>query len=166
MNVAGWRILSVAFASLLLLFGCGDTASTQEEAPKQIRFCGELDGVEPVEPTVTGEDEYGCPIIQPVPCTRPATEHRWACGPDCRPATAFSSDSDEWVIGCVLRSLLPDGCSDPEPDPPPLCITDPFVGNDWWLSIDCRAANGFFALDSCWAPCDAYTEEALAPFCP
>lgn len=92
--------ISLAFTCLLLLCGCGDTGA-EPEAPKQVRLCGDLVGVEPVEPTVIGEDEYGCPVFQPVPCTRPRHEQEWACGPDCRTATAFDSEGDEWVMGCA-----------------------------------------------------------------
>ena len=167
MTRRGLRTLA-AFTSLLLPCGCGDTGA-EPEAPKQVRLCGDLDGVEPVEPTVIGEDEYGCPVFQPVPCTRPRHEQEWACGPDCRTATAFGSDGDEWVMGCAGGSRpLPVGCIDLEPDPPPrsLCVVDPFEGDEWWFGTNCAVANVFFVYQSCWAPCDAHTDEALAPFCP
>lgn len=163
----GLRIL-VAFTSLLLPFGCSDT-DTETEAPKQVRLCGDLDGVEPIEPTIIREDEYGCPVFQPVPCTRPRGEQEWACGPNCRTATAFDSDGDEWVMGCAGGSRpLPVGCIDLEPDPPlrSLCVVDPFERNEWRFEINCAFANVIFVYQSCWAPCDAYTEEALASFCP
>lgn len=159
--------LPLALASLLLLSGCGDSPPAQEEAPKRTRRCGELDGVEPVEPTVLGGDEFGCPIIEPVPCTRPRHEHEWACGSDCKTATAFRSDGDEWVLGCVGGSLnLPDGGADPEPDPPPLCLLDPIDGERWVFNIDCDLGNFLFAARLCWPPCNTYTEEALEMFCP
>lgn len=155
-----------AFASLLLLCSCGDTA-TETETPLQLRYCGELDGVEPVEPTVTSEDEYGCPVFEPVPCTRPRQEQEWACGSDCRTATAFDSNGDEWVMGCAGGSRpLPAGCIDLEPDLPPLCVVDPFAGEQWWFRTNCAAANILFVSQSCWAPCDAQTQEVLVPFCP
>jgi hypothetical protein len=163
MIVAGSRILLVAAASLILLSGCGDAAPEQAQAPRRLRSCGELDDVEPVTPTVIGEDEYGCPVFQPVPCTQERIEYVLACGPDCEPATAISTDGDQWVVGCVGGSLgLPDGCVDPEPDPPPVCVVDPFEGGEWWFSNHSCFRSSFFAYLSCWAPCDADT----ATFCP
>ena len=63
---------------------------------------------------------------------------------------------------------MPVGCIDLEPDPPPrsLCVVDPFEGDEWWFGTNCAVANVFFVYQSCWAPCDAHTDEALAPFCP
>lgn len=158
------RALPLAFTCVLTAFGCGGADASQ--APKATRLCGDLVGIEPVKPTALAEDEHGCPIFEPIPCTQSRAEYSSFCGSDCEPATAIRSDGDEWLVGCVGGLPLPAGCADLEPDPPPLCLVDPEGGEVWRLEIACNAANALFASERCWGPCDARTEEALRDFCP
>lgn len=159
--------IALALSCPLLLATCGDSSPATVEAPKRIRFCGELDDVAPVEPNVLGEDEYGCPMIEPVPCTRPPQEQEWACGTDCETVTAFRSDGDEWVMGCLGGTLQqPDGCAPVEPDPPPYCLLDPSNGEEWIFPFDCGGSAAFFVSRLCWTPCDARTADFLGRVCP
>lgn len=146
-----------------LVGSCGDEAAKSDpepEPPDSWFFCGEVDVDEPVEPIWMGADADGCPIVRPVPCTRRTFDDDWPCGADCSPAIAHRSDGVPWVVGCALESRLPDGCADPEPDPPPLCLVDPYEGEQWWFWVDCAFANTHFIVEHRWPVCTAFMEDA------
>lgn len=105
-------VLIIAF--LLLAVGCNDAGPTSMGRPELIRSCGELVGVEPVEPVVLYEDPYGCPTFDPVPCTQPREYYDAVCG-DCWAGSAVNADGDEWVPGCLASCVVfgPDGSEGP-----------------------------------------------------
>jgi hypothetical protein len=92
----------------VFLSGCGESPSATQR-PEVVRQCGELEGVEPVDPVIVGEypiflGEGGmdsCPIITPVPCTKPVAEYVDLCGAECTPKTAAGADGDAWLVGCA-----------------------------------------------------------------
>ncbi len=142
-------VLSCGF----LLAGCGGVTDA-DQAPKQLRSCGELEGVAPVEPVVVAEDEWGCPVFEPVPCTEPLTAYEPVCGPECAPTTGVDANGDAWVIGCDISSDRP--CADVYFDPPTQCFRDPFVRRElWYTSHGCHV---FFGALSCWSTCDPETQ--------
>lgn len=144
------RAATSSLLTLALLIGCGDTGSPT--APKTIRRCGELDGVAQVDPLVVDEDDFGCPIFAPVPCSLPLDEYRSACGPDCRPDTGTKANGDEWLLGCATTKG-PVGCLDIEVPPiPPGCFVDPDVGDRYWYgSVQCELP--IYSV-FCWERCD------------
>ena len=75
-----------ALASCSLLVACSDS-TTRNDLPQPpagpFRSCGELDGVEPVEPVVVGKGAFDCPIFAPVPCTEPKDGYNSFCGEGC-----------------------------------------------------------------------------------
>lgn len=153
-SIAGSRILPLAFASLLLLSGCGDTAPYWTRPPEGVRVCGKLDGVEPVAPVVVGEDDFGCPIFAPVPCTGSRDSYDPFCGEGCRPAFGSASDGDIWLIGCgALVDFA--GCADVEfPPTPPVCVLDPFQSEPYWLYSGQGCPSSVFVSLQCWDACD------------
>lgn len=160
------RVLLAVCASAVLAIGCGDGESLS--APKSIRWCGELEGVEPVEARAIGEDEFGCPMFEPVPCTDPEAMYDLLCGPGCAAATAARSDGDSWFIGCwVVPEAV--GIQPLELPPlPPYCFVDPYFDEAFWFfrgegSIGLSIAVPFL---QCWEPCDPLSAEAIAPHCP
>lgn len=118
-------------AFLAAVYGCGDSDSGLR-VPETVRKCGELEGVEPDEPAILGEDRLGCPFFAPVPCARPTEAYALMCGADCWPYTGVAEDGDEWLLGC--RSRVPVGCLDLESAPaPPVCVLEPYYGRPLWL---------------------------------
>jgi hypothetical protein len=147
------RILLFLFACTFLLAGC-DESTRADQAPKQLRGCGELDGTAPAEPVVVGEDDWGCPIFEPVPCTEPLSAYDSLCGSECGPVTGVGANGDAWLIGCDFTSQMP--CADFLFDPPTQCFRDPFAGNElWYTSPGCHV---HFGALFCWSPCDPETE--------
>ncbi|MFW2386910.1 MAG: hypothetical protein ACN4G0_01130 [Polyangiales bacterium] len=146
-------LLVLACFSLLTL-GCNDGGS--EGPPARIRACGELDGVEPVEPVVIEEDppslglEQVCPTFEPIPCTSQIDAYDALCGPGCRPATATNENGDEWLIGCEQSLMMP--CGDLEYVRQTVCFRDPFNGDEYWYtSPGCPI---IFEALLCWTHCD------------
>ena len=160
-------LLLVSFS--LLVAACG-SSSNSNQAPKQRRGCGELDGVEAVEPVVVGEHplslglEGSCPIFEPVPCTSSLEDYASLCGPDCWPATATHSSGDEWLIGCEYS--LPSPCGLLEYESKPECYWDPFVGEEFWYTYSW--CPGVVEALFCWTPCDPDQTWPTDPpdFCP
>ena len=148
------RALRLAFSCLgLLSLGCNDTEP--QGFPTNVRACGELDGVAPVEPMVVGEHpqlfglDGSCPIFEPVPCTSELDAYDALCGPDCWPATATHRNGDEWLIGCEYN--LPTPCGQLDYVPQPECYRDPFVGEEFWYTYPSCP----IVLEAifCWTPC-------------
>lgn len=129
--------------------GCGESGAPN--APELVRKCGELDGVEPVDPVVVEEDEVGCPVFAPVPCVRSLESYVSVCAPGCWPDTGVAEDGDEWLLGC--RSTVPVACLDLESEPRPrACVLDPDDQSPYgYSSHDCAVA---FLRLYCWQRCD------------
>jgi hypothetical protein len=145
------RLLLSGFLVLLAL-ACGDDSPYWTQAPKDRRSCGELDGVDPVPPVVVGEDDFGCPIFAPVPCTEPWESYHSLCGEGCRPRSAFSDEGDAWLIGCSAFIDVA-ACNDLEPPDQPLCVLDPFEGKPYWYFFSGSCSYVFIPLQ-CWDACD------------
>jgi len=146
------RALLLAFACLALLtLGCND--SGPQGFPPKVRACGELEGVEPVEPMVVGEDYLGCPVFAPVPCTKEVVEYDSLCGDVCSPAVAAKQDGDAWLVGCETRPGV--GCvGDYQED---FCGIDPFEGETYWWSVN-ECDPFFIYFFDCWESCDGGDE--------
>ncbi|MDH3652898.1 MAG: hypothetical protein OEN21_01390 [Myxococcales bacterium] len=149
------RLAFLVLSFNLLVAGCGSSRNSNQ-APKQQRGCGELDGVEPVEPVVVGEHplslglEGSCPIFEPVPCTSSLDDYASLCGPDCWPATGTHSSGDEWLIGCEYSLRAP--CADLDYVPEPKCYQDPFDGDEYWYTYP--SCPIILEALFCWTPCD------------
>lgn len=166
--------------SLILLLGlmlaaCGDdTDSTQQpdlvQRPGVVRDCGELDGVDPVDPVVVGQSSIehrgetrSCPMFAPVPCTRPLWDYRAICGEGCLPQTAVTPGGDTWLTGCVLDTPgMPCNLNDTEPAV--VCLRDPYVGNPYWFWFY-GCGSPFIEL-ACWSVCDAEAPPDPPEWCP
>jgi hypothetical protein len=161
------RALPLLLVLLVALSGCGDS-TTAPERPETVRKCGELEGVQPVEPSIIGQfpipsgpDEVGgCPIIQPVPCTKPIAEYVSLCG-ECAPQVAAGSEGDAWLVGCAWRSGFCGGLDYSED----FCVVDPQDGQTYWIHVtECSPA--FLPMAACWSPCEGEREEEPAEWCP
>jgi hypothetical protein len=142
---------------LLILFlfvvaGCGDGSSPSQapRVPEQLRSCGELEGIDLVEPVVTGVGVYGCPIFDPVPCTQPRDAYEGLCGDGCNFGTATHSNGDEWAVGCAPR--LP--CGGPDSNPFVLCHEDPASGDRLFYGSGGMCPPLYEGLWCSWPPCD------------
>ena len=164
------RALPLPLVVVLVASGCGDSTPAQQP-PTDVRKCGELEGVEPVEPVVVGEfplpafwEEVGsCPIIDPVPCTSPIAEYSSLCGSECTPQVAAGSDGDAWLVGCAWTHRgLPCGGPDYNEDH---CVIDPLDGRAYWIHVD-ECDPVFLPMWLCWSPCDGDREEEPAEWCP
>ena len=144
-----------AFPLLLLLLvtsvSCANDSGAARQAPEHLRYCGELDGVEPVEPVIVGEDAVGCPVFAPVPCTKSIGEYEQVCGLDCGPYTGTSPEGDSWLVGCARKPGFV-GCGGPDLSLD-LCGIDPFEGRELWFHItECQWPFAYFW--DCWESCD------------
>lgn len=164
------RCLFWAVVLLLAAAGCGE--SEAPGPPELVRKCGELDGVEPVEPVVVGQypiglgrDETGsCPMFAPVPCTEPVNEYASLCGTECVPQTAQSSDGDTWLVGCAWAMRgMPCGGLDFELV---ACGRDPYSNAGYWFEFrECEPA--FLPFWYCWPTCnDRDTLNEPQEWCP
>lgn len=144
------RRLLISF--LLVVAGCGDGSPSHEapKAPERLRSCGELEGIDLVEPVVTGVGSYGCPIFDPVPCTQPRDAYEDLCGDDCSFGTATHSNGDEWAVGCAPRLL----CADLDSDPFVLCHEDPASGDRLFYDSGGTCFPIYEGLWCSWPPCD------------
>jgi len=162
------RALLIAFSCLgLLALGCNDGGS--QGPPAKLRACGELEGVEPVEPVVIGEHplenglEGSCPIFEPVPCTSAIDAYDSLCGPDCWPATATKENGDEWLIGCEYSLMTP--CADLEYVSKPECYRDPFNGDQYWYTYP--GCPSILEALFCWTRCNPDQRWPAPPdYCP
>lgn len=126
--------------------------------------CGQLEGVEPVEPEVIGVGKYGCPIVRPVPCTKPQSQYRDVCGPDCWPATVLETNQEAtpWFAGCYPGHACPDVDFNTF-----YCVVDPFVNRTFEFNPDgCQYPQQTECSTGCdpdivFAPPPAYCSEAL-----
>jgi len=143
------RFLVFVVPCLISLGACGSDAPL--ERPTTARDCGELEGVEPVEPVVLGTDSFGCPVFAPVPCMKSTEDYRAICGTDCVPATALKANGDAWLVGCKTRGGAV-FCGGPDYHEE-ICGIDPFKNEVYWWSVtECSAV--FIYAAECWNSCD------------
>lgn len=160
------RVLPLALTCVLLFLGCGDAQSAGP--PASIRSCGDLDHLSPYEPVTMGEDELGCPVFEPVPCTKPIEEYESVCGSGCLIATAAATNGDTWVVGCVAVEPVPFGQSCADSPSPPSCFVVPNSGQALWLIPEngCGTLGGAIAQQRCWEPCNSVAEFRIRDVCP
>ena len=158
-------------ALVAFLAGCGASSSTPQR-PEIVRQCGELEGVEPVDPVIVGSypvptasgGTADCPMFAPVPCTSPKAEYVPLCGEECFPQTAEGADGDTWVVGCAWRMRgIPTSGADWHHVQ---CSYDPYDGGEYWFEFF-ESSPVFAPVWQCWVTCDdgePYNEPA--EWCP
>lgn len=161
-------VLLVALSATLV--ACGDN-SDPAQPPEVIRKCGGLEGVDPVEPVVVGQypielarGEMGsCPMLAPVPCTRPIEDYLTVCGERCLPTTAVNPDGDTWLVGCAVNTRgMP--CGGPDFHRVE-CGRDPYNSNAYWFEFrECQ--HPFVPFWFCWPPCDGDPYNEPEEWCP
>ena len=153
----------------VFLSGCGESPSATQR-PEVVRQCGELEGVEPVDPVIVGEypiflGEGGmdsCPIITPVPCTKPVAEYVDLCGAECTPKTAAGADGDAWLVGCAWTMRgTPCGGPDYNEDH---CVVDPNTDRTYWIHVN-ECDSVFLPMWLCWSDCGEERIEPPAEWC-
>jgi hypothetical protein len=165
-------MMRVLFLLVLGVFlsGCGESDSAPQR-PESVRKCGELDGVEPVEPVVSGaypidwgDEALSCPMFAPVPCTEPLIEYSSLCGSECVPQTAEGADGDTWLVGCAwARRGVPTTGFDFHLVQ---CSHDPYEGREYWLEFF-ESSAPFLPLAYCWPTCeDGKPLNEPAEWCP
>ncbi|MDH3656305.1 MAG: hypothetical protein OEN21_18755 [Myxococcales bacterium] len=161
-------ILSLTLPAILV--GCGGDSGSVPQAAV-VRLCGELDGVEPVEPVLLGQypielinGEIGsCPMFAPVPCTETGAYYKAVCGEGCVARSAVSPEGDTWVVGCSRDDRLR-GCSEFDFERVE-CARDPYDGNPYWFTFrECQ--HTFFPYSFCWQDCAGDPLGDSAEWCP
>lgn len=164
------RLLTLLCGLTTLLVACGGDSDTVPRS-EVVRLCGELDGVEPVDPVVVGQypvERAGggtgsCPMFAPIPCTRPFADYIAVCGDGCQPTTAVTPDGDTWLVGCNV-DLTGVGCSDPDFESVE-CARDPYEGNPYWFTFR-ECLHPFLPYSACWRGCDGAPLGESAGWCP
>ena len=151
--------LCLAFVLVSLVNACGSDAAAPVSLgePALQRRCGQLEGVDSIEPLVRGSSSNGCALFDPVPCAEPRDYYDAVCGEGCGVLTAVDEDGDSWALGCVATSGCPIGPQD-SPDGsgfsiPSACRRNPASGAMlWFISGWCGASNEPMTCD--WQPCN------------